>query len=106
MSKKHDRITELMLPILFRSFELMAMARDLEKIHRTKVVAAEICLIADNGEVVYKFWTTKRTKKHARKLLRAWEKAGLKLKPEVRNAMTHALPFMGITRPNVDIEDD
>ena len=63
MKNKTDKFIELAAMAMFYWGDLIRMARNLEKKQKTKVFAAEICLIASNGNCVYRVWTTKKTKR-------------------------------------------
>jgi hypothetical protein len=91
--KKSNPIDDLLAKGILYMGHVAAMGKQLEKERKTKIVFAEICLVADNGNAVYKLWATDRTKRNFPKLAKFMKMEGKEAYKEIKDALANDLPY-------------
>jgi hypothetical protein len=81
------------------------MAKDLEKKHKTKVVFAEICIIADNGEAVYRMWSTPETGKSISTLENLLLPKGYMIDSIMKEHISKSIPFGFVCKFGINEND-
>ena len=105
--QKYNRVDDLLLGnIILESARIAMQGKDLEKQHKTKIICAEICLIAENGEIVYRIWNTKRTKRYLPNLTRRLEINNLKIHKEVLDFLANVVSWGFMAKIEKRPEDD
>jgi hypothetical protein len=97
--RKLSRIDGLLMLNLFSHIvKISSMGKDLEKSHKTKIVMAQICLIADNGELVYETWASPESKKTFGKLVEYLGREQSEILPDLMEHISKVAPFGFVRR--------